>query len=325
MPAFQTELDIINRALQHCRQERIESVTEHNRPAREMGFAYHKLREAELQANLWRFATRRTILYAITSSTKLWTPAAYAAGTTYAVGNIVTYAASGVTEWWESKVASNTGNTPAMGPYWRRYIGPDSLLAHDADDTYFAGDLVSSGGAYYRSLVSSNEETPPSAGNWLDVGGTIVALQILYPIGAGPATQTGSANVYRLPRGFSRQAPTEPKAGMYSYVGVAGAHMPDDWVFEGNYLVSGSPGPILMRYVADVVDVPEMNPLFCEVLAARLAEELAPQIADPEVLPIILRQAQRSYKVARYRAGTVNGIEIGPISPELDMLIACRQ
>src|SRR5215510_7851890 len=104
MSAYLIELDIMNRALQHCRMKRINAVTESNANAKEVNFAYHKCREAELREHVWRFATRRSLLMAVDQSTQLWAPPTYSAGTTYAVGAVVVDSGS---IWWQSKVAAN--------------------------------------------------------------------------------------------------------------------------------------------------------------------------------------------------------------------------
>lgn len=322
MPAFLTDIDIINRALQIIRRPGISRRTATSAEAVEMDRVYDQRREVELGTNLWRFATRRVVLRAISTDTDLWTPSAYAAGTTYAVGAIVTYDS----QWWQSKVASNLGNTPGLGAYWRRYTGIDTLEAYDEDVMYFAGELVSSGGSYYLSLVNDNEDNdPPSAGNWLDVGGSVVDLQILYPLGTGPAADTTTSNVYRLPRGFLRTAPTNPKGAASVWMGMPRGTVREDWVFEDNYIVAGQTPTLLLRYVADMIDVPDMPALFCEMLAASLAEANAAALVQPvEDVPRSVNRARLAYRTARSAAVRVNAIEIGPIDPYLDDFILCR-
>ena len=322
MPAYQTDIDIINRALQILRRPSIVRRTASSAEAKEMDDSYDKVREAELGRNLWRFATKRVILRVIETTTDLWTPAAYAAGTTYAVGNIVTY----LNEWWQSKVASNLANTPALGNYWRRYYGIDNLQAYDADVSYFAGELVSSSGSYYLSLINDNEgNTPPSAGNWLSVGGSVVDLQILYPIGAGPAIDATTRNVYRLPRGFLRMAPPDPKAGAHAALGVLGGGYRADWVLEDNYLMTAQTPTLAIRYVADMIDVPEMPALFCEMLAASLAQNVGPVLlSKDELLPTLLRNARQVYRDARAAATRVDAIERGPVDMDMCDLVTVR-
>ena len=322
MPAYLTEIDIMNRACQLLRRPGLSRRTMQSSEAVEMDRAYDQRREAELGTNLWRFATRRVVLRAISTATDLWTPAAYSAATTYAVGAIVTYDS----QWWQSKVASNLANTPAMGAYWRRYVGVDYLNAFDEDLTYFAGEIVSSSGSYYLSLVNSNlANTPPSAANWLALGGTVVDLQILYPLGTGPAADTTTSNVYRLPRGFLRAAPTNPKGASSVWMGMPRGTIREDWVFEDNYIVAGQTPTLLLRYVADMIDVPDMPALFCEMLAASCAEATAAALVQPqEDVPRAVNRARGAYRNARSAATRVDAIERGPIDPYLDDFIVCR-
>src|SRR5207344_778069 len=55
---------------------------------------------------------------------------------------------------------------------------------------------------------------------WLQIGGAefpmgvgLTTLNIVYPIGSGPSSQNTTRNVFRLPAGYLRKAPTDPKAG----------------------------------------------------------------------------------------------------------------
>ena len=322
MPAYLTDLDIINRGLQILRRPSITSRSRQSAESKEMDDVYDKRREAELGTNLWTFATRRVVLRAVTTATYLWTPAAYAAGTTYAAGAIVTYA----NQWWQSKVGSNLANTPGLGNYWRQYTGVDSLLAFDADTSYYAGEIVSESGAYYLSLSSSNEaNTPPSATYWLALGGTAALLVPLYPLGTGPAQDTSTGNVYRLPRGFLRQAPTNPKAGVSAFMGMPYGADREDWIFEDGYIVTRRSSTLFLRYVADMIDVPTMPALFCEMLAASCAEATAHMLVQPaESVPHMVNSARKAYRDARAKATRVNAIEVGPIDPDLDSYISCR-
>ena len=319
MPGFQTPYDIGNRAAQHCRAERFSAFTDFSASAQEIGFVYDKLREAELRRRVWRFAVRRSVLRAIDSTTLLWTPPAYASATSYSFGQVVTYNG----EWWQAKTAS-TGQTPAAGAYWQHYFGPDTLELFTAGAvTFHAGELTSSGGVVYLSLIDANQDTPPTS-NWLAVNGTTAALQILYPISTGPRTDQTTANVFRLPVGYLRRAPSEEKGAHYYYVGVAAGPPQEDWVFEGDYIVSRDAGPLMLRFVANMVDVPDFDPMFCEGLAARIAVECAPRIAAPDFLDKAIANSERHYRREIQEAGEVNGIERGPISPPVDDWIIAR-
>ncbi len=269
--------------------------------------------------------------------TFLWIPPAWAVGTTYAVGHVTTYGG----EWWQSKVAGNLANIPGQGAFWRRYVGVDCLQSWDTNVGYWAGELVlATDGTVYMALISSDTGHDPTAtsGFWLAVNGTVVALQILYPIDAGPSGDASTRNLFRLPRGFLRKAPTDPKGDIGQSLGVPTGPVREDWVFEDNYLISGSrspitssPGvptisfvPIFIRYVADVIDVPDFPPLFSEALAGKIADAVAPQLVAADVMQVILASAARHYKMARDQAILVDGIERGPTAPPLDSYITCR-
>ena len=430
MGAFALPLDIANRACQIIGVPRISNFTA-TKAGLEINACYDNLREAELQRNLWGFTTRRVITRPLGPSSLLWTPPTWLIGTTYAVGSVVVDTNT-PSNWWQSKVASNIGNAPAVGAYWRRYFGPDSLTSFVAQASvfaapaqgaltavssgslgaatyyvqstyttssgetlpsgeasivvptnsvpyvasppaatgasswnvymstvsgqevlqsatiaigtafqlptsglimgqgppvsttavgFYAGELTSFNGTVYLSLISNNTTTPPNGAAWLEVDGTTVFLQILYPIGAGPSTQVTTRNIFRKPHGFLRQAPSNPKGGATVWLGMPQGNVREDWVFEGDYIVSDSFAPLMMRYVADFVDVPDMHALFCEGLAARIAEAVCEPVTQSTDK---LSHAAATYSRAMHDARTVNAIEIGPVDQDLDDLIVCR-
>lgn len=435
MSAYKTEVDVINRALQHLRRSLIRVRTDRTAEAQHTSLAYDRLREAELETNLWRFATRRVVMRPVSKSTEVWTPPAYSASTTYSVGHVITYSG----EWWQSKVAANVGNTPQLGDYWRRYYGPDScdpflslsaapaaptltssasgslaaqtvyvtvtylgaggetvassesslalaashvavvtspaaasyatsynVYASDSTGSetlqnaspitigtnwtmpttglvlgrgaptaavtsssasatsFFPGELVNFNGSVYLSLISANTDVPPTPA-WLSVSGTLSLLQILYPVGTGPVTDQSTSNVYRLPVGYLKQAPTSPKSGANPWLGAPKGTVREDWVFEGGYVVSAFAEPLLMRYVANTVDVPDFSAVFCEMLASRIAEETGPVLAEADLWREILANVRAHYRDERTKAVRKNDIEIGPVDPDIDDFLLCRR
>src|SRR5882724_13257653 len=89
---FRLEIDIANRALQHCGAPQLYPVlgfTEDSKNAKETAFAYPKLRQAELQRNVWRFAIRKVVLRSIDLNTLLVAPSLWVETTTYFVGSLV--------------------------------------------------------------------------------------------------------------------------------------------------------------------------------------------------------------------------------------------
>ncbi len=190
--------------------------------------------------------------------------------------------------------------------------------------TFSAGELTSLNGTVYLSLVSQNKDTPPTP-NWLAVNGTTAGLQVLYPIGTGPARDLTTKNFFRLPHGFLRRAPQDPKAGLNPYLGAPRDAPADDWLLENDYIVSQDTGPLMLRYVGDIVDVPDMDAMFCEMLSSRIAEEAGPiLVTDPKLLPVLLGNVRSHYTTEREKAITVNGIEVGTEGPPEDDFITAR-
>ena len=212
-------------------------------------------------------------------------PALWLASVIYNIGDTVTY--SNVV--WQSKTDLNTENVPATGPYW------EAVPAGQVDQNV--------------------------GQNWLQLNATVLFERIPYPLGSGPLSQSTTRNIYRLPSGYKRMAPQDPKAGAISYLGAPGQLSSDDWVFEGDYLVTQDVEVIILRFVADIQDVTRMDPMFCEGLSCRLGIEIAPRITNSTAK---VNEIAAQYKLFMGEARTVNGIEIGPVEPPLDDYIACR-
>lgn len=156
---------------------------------------------------------------------------------------------------------------------------------------------------------------------WLQISVGLKDLQVLYPIGAAPTFQAASRNVFRLPANYLRRAPQDPKAGSQSFLGAPTGLMYNDWLYEGNFIISRQPFPIILRFVADVTDVSTMDDMFCEGLAASLALATIGRLTQATGKKEDIRT---EYKRIMGEARTVNGIETGPTEPEEDLYITCR-
>jgi hypothetical protein len=185
-----------------------------------------------------------------------------------------------------------------------------------------------SGAHVYISMFSNNQDNPASAtGNWLDLGALVLTpLQLMWPIGSGPSHSLATSNVFSLPNGFLKRAPTDPKAGQTPYLGAISGASPEDWVEEDRYLVSRDPGPMLLRFVADVIDVTEMDATFCELVAASLAIDALPSFKafDLKEMQVLLTVAERRYRLEHRTAVISNAIEIGPISQVENRYVTVR-
>ncbi len=383
MVQYATPADIGNRAAQHCGAEMMDAAlgfAEVSKTARQISFVYDKLRRAELERNVWTYATRRTALRAIDTNTMLLTPTLWASATTYFVGSIVS---DGYGTNWVSRIQGNLNNQPPSTA-WEPYFGPMTVSLYSSTTTYFSGELVytaAGDGSYrvyvslqdgnadvpatatawsatttyntsqvvtylsvaYMSLVDLNlNQTPVSspaawttsfvggAGSlkWLEVGGAefpfgvgLTTLNIIYPLGAGPSTQDTSRNVFRLPSGYLRQAPQDPKTGSASWLGAPTNSLYSDWAFESDYIVTSCNGVIILRFVADVQDVSKMKSMFCEGLAARIATEVCEPLTQSTAK---LGAISAAYTKVMGEARTANAIEAGSEESPLDDWLAVR-
>lgn len=315
---FTSSVDIANRALQHCGAKRITAFTDDSKGASEVSFVYDKLRQFELRRNIWRFSVRRAVLRAISATTKTLAVTAWASGTTYALGQLASY--QGLL--WQSLAAANLANTPSdASTSWSLYFGPSTFEAYDSAEVYYAGDVVYVTTTAYLSVVSNNSSVPGADANWLALLGTLSAFTPLYPIGAGPSNDRTTRNIFVLPVGFLREAPQDPKAGSVSFLGAPTGRMYQDWEFENNYIVTRDPQPIIFRFAADVVNVPLMDPMFCEGLAAAMGMQVCEELTQSTEK---LKAIAAAYKMAMSDARTVNGIEEGPTEPPEDDWITSR-
>ena len=196
--AFTRPEDVANRALQHCGVRRITSFTDDSTEASETSFAYDKVRQAELQRNIWKFATKLAAIRPIETTsffpaiqspsvtvtpyptpTLLLVPALYDPTYAYGPGAIVADANGNL---WSSTTQENINNTPGAtgGTAWDTYFGPMSVqqwqtpLMNVAPPTYYAGELVyetDNLGHFqtYVSLVNGNTTDPGINGTtqWL--------------------------------------------------------------------------------------------------------------------------------------------------------------
>lgn len=238
---------------------------------------------------------------------------------------------------WRSLVQFNLGSTPADGP-----------SSWSSSNTYALGAQVTGANfRIYASLTNANiANTPDTDGgvNWVDTGTfntwsrtpvltasatswlpigplALRPLTLLYPVGSGPISDTSTRNVYRLPAGYLREAPQDPKAGSVSYLGAPSGLPYNDWLFENDFIVTSEGRPILFRFVADVSIVRKMDDMFCEGLACRLAEAVCEPITQStSKVQTIASEYQKFMGEARTR----NAIEIGSEEPPLDDYISCR-
>lgn len=170
MPAFQTSVDIANRALDHCGQDPLDPVlgfAEISKKASLTARVYPKLREAELSRNSWYFAIKTAALRPIDANTMLLSPSVWVSTTTYFRGSIAAYA----DRLWISMIPNNLGQQPETSAAWQEYFGPMSVMLYDSTTTYSSGELVytTPGNGTYRVFISrrdGNADNPATATPW---------------------------------------------------------------------------------------------------------------------------------------------------------------
>lgn len=259
------------------------------------------------------------------------TAAVWSAATTYVGGWVVSFGGFQ----WVSLIEQNLNNSPAVAP-----------LAWDSGATYSSGQTVTGTDGYvYASAINGNignqpagdsgahwtisavqsawakTTAPVSSPNWVGVQATMKTLRFSYPITAGPLSQSASLNAYRLPSGYLKEAPQDPKAGSVSFLGASTSRMYDDWNFEGHFIVTRQSTPMIFRFVADVTKVSSMEPLFCEGLGCRLAAAVCAILTQSDGK---LQTIASEYKLFMGEARTANFIETGPVEPPTDDWITAR-
>lgn len=119
------------------------------------------------------------------------------------------------------------------------------------------------------------------------------------------------SNSFPLPSDFIRLLPPDPEVNMNDL----------DWIIEGRSIVTNDSAPLDVRYIYDVTDPNEMDVLFREVLAAKLAEQLCEEITQSNSK---LGAANAAYKDAIEEAKRANAIEKVAERPPEDEWVTCR-
>lgn len=215
---------------------------------------------------------------------------------------------------WAAATTYNKGQT---------VTGSNATVYQSKVDLNVAIDPTTDAGVHWAAVPVANQADSPEGQGWLKLGGaTLASVQIIYPLGFGPASDTATRNIYLLPNGFLREAPQDPKGGQLTWLGGPANNVMNDWNYENGYLTSFNVAPILLRFGADVTDVSRFDPMFCELFAARLALELTEVVTQAaEKKQLISAEYDRWGREARTR----NGIEIGPVQADEDEYVTVRR
>ena len=137
------------------------------------------------------------------TATDIHAPAAYAGGTTYAFGAIVSVAAD--YQIYESLAAANTGNTPLSSPLWWRILGPTETAYDNTKINYALGQTASANQRVYESRVLQTAVNPlpvlpeTQTNFWIDVGPT--NKYAMFDLSANTQTVTASPMTVVIPPG----------------------------------------------------------------------------------------------------------------------------
>jgi hypothetical protein len=119
-------------------------------------------------------------------------------------------------------------------------------------------------------------------------------------------------NSFPLPSDFVRLLPPDPEDNINSL----------DWVIEGRSIVTNDTAPIYIRYIYDVTDPNEMDVLFREAFAAKLAENTCEEITQSNSKKADIKE---TFKEIIAEARRTNAIEKPAENPPEDSWVTCRE
>ena len=260
------------------------------------------------------------------------TAVAYDATVTYGLEAVVSYTGAQ----WRSLLPINLANTPATAPaVWDAALnygtaftatGSDGYIYTSLGENNLGNDPVTDGGAHWSTALVPNawSKLPalyPSAPTWLPIYAAITPFFLTSPIGYVANASASARNLFRLPANYLREAPQDPKAGSATQWGAPTGLAYNDWLFQGDFILSRTPGPIIFRFAADITTVTEMDAMFCEGLAAQMALAACQAVTTSSKLKAEIRS---EYSQAIAEARLVNGIETGSEEPPEDDWLAVR-
>lgn len=122
----------------------------------------------------------------------------------------------------------------------------------------------------------------------------------------------GKDHRYKLPADFLRLLPVYPEDHAE----------PPGWIIEGRYIVTNDDSPIKIRYIKDVTDVNQMDPLFQTALAKRIAHHVCEELTQSNTKRRLLWNEYLQYIE---RAKKVDSIEKPPQEAATDPWIGVRE
>tara|TARA_R110002096_G_scaffold130706_6_gene280055 strand:+ start:1137 stop:1712 length:576 start_codon:yes stop_codon:yes gene_type:complete len=122
----------------------------------------------------------------------------------------------------------------------------------------------------------------------------------------------GYAKRYALPADYLRILPTN---------GTNGSAIQDDWQIEGRYILTDDSSPINLVYLKRITDENTFDATFIELLAARIAMDIAEKVTQSNTKK---EDAVTHYKSVQKEARRVNAFERPPQTPPTDDWVNAR-
>ena len=198
--------------------------------------------------------------------------------------------------------------------------GSNSTVYQSQFDFLLGTDPTTDAGVHWETIPTEADQM--AGPNWLELDATVQVPKIIYPVGAGPTNSRLTMNIFFKPNGFLREAPDNPKPGTISFLGGPNNNYQNDWIFSDRYILSNSDDFISLRFAADIADVTQMEPMFCEGLACRIALELCESLTQSAEK---FKMLSDEYQTFMTEARLVNGIEQQPTAIDEDDYVSCRR
>lgn len=239
----------------------------------------------------------------------------------YDLNDRVTYSG----QMWRSTITNNLSITPAAPPLAYSsgtvYNTGDTALASDGfiytattNNTVGIDPIDDDGTFWTKGTVAGWTMVPTqltASGAWMPLFSNMINMGPEY-IYVAPTTPVNGRqlNVFRIPAGGLRRAKVQ-------YRQRVGA---DDWEPHGEFITSAD-AVLLYEHIANIKDVRKMDAMFCEGLAARMAEETCERLTGSDTkVTLMISKYNRFMNEARI----INGIEMGPEEPDEDDYITVR-
>jgi len=127
-----------------------------------------------------------------------------------------------------------------------------------------------------------------------------------------PAPAWGRANAFNLPSDWLRMHREYSERNTLDI----------DYEIEGRQILSNYDAPLNIRYIAQITDVNTMDPLFREVVATRMAIQMAEQLTQSNTKK---QSLENQLLFVRNQAVKANAMDNASFTPPEDPLITCRR